>query len=104
MRPLCSDTASSYRISAAAYITTVLLLLASSRSRKFIASVTPQLTLLFLPPPSSGLAEQLADLDKDDPLAGLPGSRHFSYVALEGGKGAVRCVRACVRGATRIMS
>ncbi|KAG2434923.1 hypothetical protein HYH02_012121 [Chlamydomonas schloesseri] len=38
----------------------------------------------------AGLAEQLSDLDKDDPLAGLPGSRHFSYVALEGGKGAVR--------------
>ncbi|KAG2490863.1 hypothetical protein HYH03_010781 [Edaphochlamys debaryana] len=38
----------------------------------------------------AGMAEELADLDKDDPLAGLPGSRHFSYVALEGAKGAQR--------------
>ncbi|KXZ54830.1 hypothetical protein GPECTOR_4g901 [Gonium pectorale] len=39
---------------------------------------------------SAGVAEALADLDAGDPLAGLPGSRHFSYVALEGSKGAVR--------------
>lgn len=39
--------------------------------------------------PCAGIAEKLSNLDEDDPLSGLPGSRHFSYVALEGGQGQV---------------
>ncbi|EFJ41247.1 hypothetical protein VOLCADRAFT_98769 [Volvox carteri f. nagariensis] len=39
---------------------------------------------------SAGVTESLTDLDPNDPLAGLPGSRHFSYVALEGGNGTLR--------------
>ncbi|GLI67342.1 hypothetical protein VaNZ11_011416 [Volvox africanus] len=38
----------------------------------------------------AGVSESLSNLDSDDPLPGLPGSRHFSYVALEGGNGTMR--------------